>query len=266
MLDGHTHSEYSFDSNANVEGFIGEARARGFDYLAVTDHFDPDFAAVYEEKVSRGLNAHPGNDINLADYAQKLKDWQAYARARGVDMARGIEVAWYSGDKPWIKDFPDFDVIINSVHTVKGVDPVRNPEFFTDGVEKAFEGYIVAVLQSLDLDLEWSVLAHFGYMFRYVSEGEKMMRYSLYREGIDEVLSEVIRRGKTLEFNSKVNNDLETFKRYYELGGRQISFGSDAHAVNLIGNKYDETVKALSKLGFDHWTMYKGLKPVRYEF
>ena len=215
MLDGHSHSEYSFDSLATMEGYIGRASEKGFSYLAVTDHFDPDFSAVFEEKIKKGMNAHPGNKINLAEYNAKLADWQAIAKKRGVNLARGIEVAWFDGDKPWIKDFPDFDVIINSVHTVDGVDPVRNPEFFDEGTKRAFEKYINAVLRSLDLDLDWSVVAHFGYASRYVPVGERIMRYSLYKEGIDEVLAGIVRRDKALEYNSKLVNDTDLFHRYY---------------------------------------------------
>lgn len=266
MVDGHAHSEYSFDSKATVDGYISEARARGFDYLAVTDHFDPDFAEVYEEKIKKGMNAHPGNKIDLHEYNEALKGWQKVADSRGVNLARGIEIAWFKGDKPWLKTLPDFDVIINSVHTVKGIDPVRNPEFFENGIKSAFDGYIATVLASLDLDADWSVVAHFGYASRYVPTGEKIMRYAYYKEGIDEVLAGIIKRDKSLEFNSKLTNDLDVFRRYYELGGRKISFGSDAHASTLIGNNYDATVRALAGIGFDHWTMYKGLRPVRYEF
>ena len=266
MVDGHTHSEFSFDSQATIDGFIREAQERKFSYLAVTDHFDPDFAAVYEEKVKKGMNAHPGNPIDLHRYSEKLREYQAQAMRKGVNLARGVEIAWFDGEKPWLINLPDFDVIINSVHTVNGIDPVRNPEFFEKGTEKAFEGYINTVLRSLNLDADWSVVAHFGYAARYVPQGEKVMRYALYREGIDEVLAEIIRRDKSLEFNTKLTNDLDMFRRYYELGGRKVSFGSDAHAVNLIGTKYDDAVRELAKIGFDHWTMYENLRPVRYEF
>ena len=267
MLDGHTHSEYSFDSQATLEGFIGRATENNFSYLAVTDHFDPDFAACYEEKIAKGLNAHEGNKIDLVEYNERLKYYQRYAKGKGLDFARGVEIAWHPGEKPWLKTLPDFDVIVNSVHLVDTYCPIRNTElFFAGGVERAMERYARTVLASMEFDADWCVLAHFGYPSRFVPEGEKIMRYSLCKDAFDAVLAEVVRRDKALEFNTKVNNDPALFKRYYELGGRKISFGADAHAVELIGNKYDEAVRILSQIGFDHWTMYKNLKPVRYEF
>ena len=265
MLEGHAHSEHSFDSKASISGYLDKAVRDGFSYLAITDHFDPDFVAAYSGKIAKGLVAHPGNKIDVDAYYASLCEWQPVAQGRGIDFAKGIEIGWHAGEKPWLKSLPDFDVIINSVHMVETLCPVRNPEYFGDGVEKAIERYIDAVLRSMDLDADWSVLAHFGYPYRF-APGGGFMRYQLFKDGIDEVLAKVIKMGKTLEYNTKVTNDPEMFRRYYELGGRQVSFGADAHAVELLGNKYSDAVKVLSDIGFDHWTMYKNLKPVRYEF
>ena len=52
---------------------------------------------------------------------------------------------------------------------------------------------------------------------------------------------------------------LEIVKRYFELGGRAISFASDAHAPNRIADKREEIVAELKKIGFTHVTVpFKG--------
>jgi len=44
-------------------------------------------------------------------------------------------------------------------------------------------------------------------------------------------------------------------RRYYELGGRKISFGSDAHLTERIGDKREEVMEMLKKIGFTYVTV-----------
>ena len=47
----------------------------------------------------------------------------------------------------------------------------------------------------------------------------------------------------------------ELLKRYYELGGRKICFGSDAHFPERIAEKWEETVATLKEIGFTYLTV-----------
>lgn len=259
MLDGHCHTNYSGDSSASIEGFKEVARKNKFSYLAFTDHFDPDFAF---HKLPYSTDVL----LDVHSYIASMREVQNSLKADGIDFACGVEIGYYEHADGDVKNLPDMDILLNSIHISRGLDPVRNPDYFACGVRKAMQRYILTVLESLDLDYDYSVITHFGYASRYIPEGEKIMRYRDYKEEIDEVLAGIIRRDKTLEYNTKMNNDIEIFKRYYELGGRKISFGSDAHEHHLLGNKYKEAVKALSSIGFDHWTGYRNLLPVKYDF
>ena len=44
-------------------------------------------------------------------------------------------------------------------------------------------------------------------------------------------------------------------RRYYQLGGRKISFGSDAHGPDRIAEKWDEVVAMLKNIGFTYITV-----------
>ena len=44
-------------------------------------------------------------------------------------------------------------------------------------------------------------------------------------------------------------------KRYYELGGRAVSIGSDAHFKERIMDKREEVVKELKEIGFTYITV-----------
>ena len=48
-------------------------------------------------------------------------------------------------------------------------------------------------------------------------------------------------------------------ERYYQLGGRKISYGSDAHFKARIGDKREEVVAMLKSIGFTYLTVpYRG--------
>ena len=94
--------------------------------------------------------------------------------------------------------------------------------------------------------------------------------YSDFPEELDDILTVIIRKGKILEANSSVGGcaaegtlclpDISIFRRYYELGGRKINFGSDSHRSERTGYNYDIVTDALKNIGFDKWTLVKNGK------
>jgi len=51
---------------------------------------------------------------------------------------------------------------------------------------------------------------------------------------------------------------------YYELGGRIITLGSDAHKAEGIGTKFAFIKKELKKIGFTKATYFEKRKPKFY--
>ena len=83
---------------------------------------------------------------------------------------------------------------------------------------------------------------------------------SLYKKDID--CQAIIKKDKILEVNS-ANKTLENrtlparhiIERYFALGGRKISYGSDAHFIERIGDKREEIVAMLKEIGFTYLTV-----------
>ena len=77
-------------------------------------------------------------------------------------------------------------------------------------------------------------------------------------EYIDEILKNVIARGKGIEVNTSglrqgigaTMPGLRTLKRYRELGGTVITVGSDAHRPQDVGADLDGAAKLLKEAGF----------------
>ena len=80
----------------------------------------------------------------------------------------------------------------------------------------------------------------------------------------------IIEKDKTLEINTHVHKngmeylpENEILKRYYELGGRNITFSSDAHRASFICDKYELAKNVVKEIGFTEWTVYKKQKPFK---
>lgn len=67
----------------------------------------------------------------------------------------------------------------------------------------------------------------------------------------------IISRDKALEinFHHEMAPQRDIIERYYELGGRKISYGSDAHRGDICKN-FDEACKMLKEIGFTHLSTF----------
>ena len=96
---------------------------------------------------------------------------------------------------------------------------------------------------------------------------------SLTPEGeIDGILCGVIALHKILEVNSSSYGapgdflpDQDILRRYYALGGREVSFASDAHLTWRVAEKREKVVKALRQIGFAFLTVPKAGSHLRVE-
>ena len=76
-------------------------------------------------------------------------------------------------------------------------------------------------------------------------------------EALPKIKDFIIELGKTLEVNTHhaLCPNEEILKKYYEFGGRKVSFGSDAHRGDVYKD-FDETAKMLKTIGFKGFTYF----------
>lgn len=263
MIDSHTHSILSHDGHVGIRALADSAKALGAEYLAVTEHLDRDYlyCGLGKERFIRQLN--------LKKYYREMQ--AARAAADGIYLAYGIEASYMAKAnaryQQELASYP-FDVIINSVHTVYGGDVYLGKAYRGRAREVVYNEYLDAVLASVRAPYDYDIVGHVGYISRYAPYEEKSMCTPEFREKIDSILSEIIRLDRTLECNTNAKMPglvflPETYilERYFELGGRRVTFSSDAHVPERICDKYRETADIVKNLGFSHWTIYKERKP-----
>ena len=122
--------------------------------------------------------------------------------------------------------------------------------------------YLGVIRRSLDAPYPYDVVGHIGYIARYVPYADRSFSLEEFGAEIDDILLTIIAKDKILEVNSasKMQETMtlpseNILRRYYELGGRKISFGSDAHFKERIADKREEVADVLRRIGFAHVTV-----------
>lgn len=264
MIDTHTHTKFSADSLEEPRKLIEKAISLGIKYLAITDHVDRDYLFG---------DIRPVEQINMHEYYPAIKVLSE-EYADDITILIGAEFGYAKSANHLYQEIAknfNLDIIINSVHTIDGKDAYF-PEFFIDKEKKdAYISYLAAIKESIDVDYQYDVIAHIGYITRNAPYPDKALYYNEYKETIDEILQLIIKKGKALEINSRsISHNTpfmpckEIITRYKELGGELITFGSDAHKYYQVGKGYWDVVQFLKSLGYNHLTYFIKHKPYAY--
>ena len=264
MTDMHTHTTFSHDGKNTPAEMLEAARKRGLAFYGVSDHFDYDYDFSLMDEAER-IATQNGD---TAEYFHTLRHLQE--DYEGVmNVAVGAEFGYSENPEVWgrylstyEKHRPDF--VINSVHGVDGRDYARYQ--FVGDKKDIYGAYLRLVRKSLDAPYPYDIVGHIGYIARYVPFADRRLSLEEFGDRIDDILKTIIEKGKILEVNS-ANKTLENrtlpareiVERYFELGGRKVSFGSDAHFIERIADKRDEVVEMLKEIGFTYITIpFKG--------
>lgn len=262
ICDFHLHTGLSYDSNADINEVILSAIEKKMPFMAITDHhdFSIEFGA-FEQNPERYFDT-------VKAYSDKYSD--------KIKVAVGIEVGMEHSHHKELDIFVNkkpFDFVIGSIHGVDGLDPYYDN--FWEGLSSK-EGmikYLTAIIDALNVFDNFDVLGHIDYAIRYAKNPEdKSYSYDEYGKYFDIILNKIISMGKGIELNTgglrkglTTSNPAEcVLKRYYELGGRIITIGSDAHTPEDIGADFDTAREILIRCGFTKYCVFFNRKPVFY--
>lgn len=126
-------------------------------------------------------------------------------------------------------------MVINSVHCVDGYDVYFKMAFLFKTKKRVYRRYLETILESLDAPYKYDIVAHIGYIAHGAPYRDKLLRYKDFPNEIDAILKGIISRDKALEinFHHEMAPQRDIIERYYELGGRKISYGSDAQQGDI---------------------------------
>ncbi len=254
LTDLHVHSRFSYDSDEETEKYVEKAVALGEGRIGFVQHYDYDRFLLDRDA--------PLCDIDA--YYREIKRLREKYEGR-IGILFGIEfgyderaVAQY---RSLTEKYP-FDYVINSVHLVGGVDCCLEECWKNRSIGEVYREYLERVQASLHAEYPWQIVGHLGYPTRYArlagaeSVSAQNLFFENYPQAFTEILETVISEGKWLEINSSTKTEnlflpsLKMAERYAALGGRYVTFGSDAHTVTRYAQNKTEAAALIEKYGF----------------
>src|SRR5215203_3854006 len=200
--DLHCHTTLS-DGRNSLEEMADAAQARGYAYLAVTDH-----------SATHGF----GNDVTPSQLAKRIEEVRAWNESapRGFRLLAGSEVNIGMDGEP---DYPDallaeLDWVICSVHTSFNIS------------EKAMTERIIAAMEHPLVDC----IGHLT--------GRLLLRREPYGVDIERIAEAAVRTGTMMEINGNPNRrDLnEGHAKLAAEAGVRIVCNTDAHGTETLAN------------------------------
>jgi histidinol-phosphatase (PHP family) len=262
LFDYHVHTTYSSDGRMTMETLCKQAIKLGLKEIAITDHIDMDWP----------VPGYTSFDIEtLKQYLSDIEKMKKKFKGQLI-IKKGIEI----GLQPHILDqctnvireYP-FDFIIASIHIVDRTDPYLGDFYNNKTKEESYRRYYEEVLALIESYDAFNVLGHLDYIKRYspflVEEGDHLLCRSI----VDDILKTLIRKEKGLEVNTSGYRHAskttmphpDIIHRYWKLGGRIITLGSDAHSPEYLGLGFDAALKEIKKAGFTALTTFTNQKP-----
>lgn len=254
MYDYHMHSTVSFDGHDSGLDMALAAAKRGLKEICFTDHIDytPEMDMVFDTAVYNAEYDH--------------------LEVPGLLIRRGLEFG-LTPDNPGLlkKDLNrrHFDFVLGSVHLVDGVDVYLEPYWANKSYEEAIRLHLERTLESVRVHEDYDVLGHLTFISKCGANPRKeLLRYEDHKAIMDEILVELVRRGKGMELNTSGIDrcggplpTLDYFQRFYELGGRIVTVGSDAHDTGRAGQYTHEMTAELKKI-FGYVCTFEDRKPI----
>ena len=250
MVDMHTHSRNSHDSQCPVADMAEAETRHKMKAFAVTDHCDIlDYPRIDVVAVIRDSLAEAGQ--------QKQADIKVL---RGVEMGDAI---WNQEVAEQVLALADYDVVLGSVHTVRykeyrnAYSHIDFSQMMQDDIYGYLNQYFEDVLKTMQR-IPCDIMTHLTCPLRYIV-GKYGIEVDVDRfdDKIDEILRFIIARGIALEVNTSslltcswTMPDERILRRYRELGGYLVTLGSDAHVAAHAAYGFTEALAMLGRIGF----------------
>lgn len=258
--DVHMHSTFSSDSDSSPEEMILGAIGKGLEVICFTDHYDKD-----------NMDWGPEDIFDPEEYFRVLLPLREKYKGQ-IDVRIGVEVGLQPHLAPYyaefVKKYP-FDFVIGSVHSIKKSDIAFGTLLKIHTDEEMYRMTFEETLTDVRLDGSFDVLGHLDYVVRYGKGKEACYSYKKYADLIDEILRELIAKGKGLELNMAglkyglpfAHPHPDILKRYRELGGEIITVGADGHKPAHIAYDFHKVSDILRGCGFDYYAEFRERKP-----
>lgn len=265
MADCHSHSLFSPDAFDTIDTLCERAISLELTAYTLTDHCECNdylgspLGFVYAEHSKKAFLAMQAKQHTLAGRLHFYK---------GVELGQPMQNLTAAND---VLSRP-YDFVLGSVHNLKGYEDFYYLDYSqmkTEELKKILDSYFDEIIDMIEWG-KFDSLSHLTYPLRYITgEHGIAVDLSLYKNKIEKIFSLLIKKERALEINTsglrqKINTtlpDLPLLTKYYEMGGRLVTIGSDAHRTEDIGKGIEQGLAILQQAGFTEFAVYENRLP-----
>ncbi len=237
MFDQHVHSNFSFDSNEDLENYINVSNKND---IVTTEHLD--FA-----------NPIINYEDSSIEYLKYIEEITSLNKKYSNKFFSGIEIGYTSNSEKRIEDFlkdKNFNLKLLSIHQ-NGLYDYMCVNKKLISLEALIQEYFEQMIQALESSIEFNVLAHFEYGIRIVDISVVDFD-NLASKFLNKIIELIIKKEIAFEVNTKSmykykKENLYSYmiEKYLKKGGKLFTLGSDAHNIKDYAYKFDEARKFL---------------------
>lgn len=265
IMDLHIHSHHSHDAaKESICEYLYVAESMNLQYIAITDHVEINrfFPCEYYHTSESDICSYNNRKVFSESVAEILEN---QPKSKKVKLLCGAEVGQICQNielATMIYQNPNIDLIIGSVHELPGLPDFYYLDYENMDIDKLVNDYFMEVLKTARTDC-YDILAHLTFGLRFIPNREK---YDLkpHYPIIDEIFMTLIEKRKSLELNGSglkspipyTDPGIDLLCRYYQLGGRLLTLGSDSHDKASLGSCIDLLEKIAYVVGFSELTWY----------
>lgn len=250
MRDLHVHTEYSCDSDADMELYVKQAIDLNVETICFTDHVD------YNK------NDYGYDYYNSENFFRKYNKIKA-EYGNNIDFCAGIE---FGEPHLYVKELAElskkpYDFIIGSIHWIGNMFPCQKVrEQYT---AKEFYGFYWEEVLKTVKQGGFDSLGHIDFPKRYYGEIyytenilNEIFKYLLDKDMVIEINTSSLRKG-----HIETMPGIDLLEIYKSNGGQYITIGSDAHVVEELCADYQIAKSLVEKVGLRE-VIYKNRKRI----
>ncbi|MEW9672255.1 histidinol-phosphatase [Ammoniphilus sp. 3BR4] len=260
-FDLHTHHDRCGHARGKIRDYIEAAIEKGLNIIGIADH-SPYFTSKEDQPfphIAMGKSQFP-------EYINEVLQLKQLYREK-IEVLLGVESDFLPEHVESYRRHYDsypFDYIIGSVHHVDGINIFKKDRW--DGLTKqekirTKETYYNLIDQSARSGM-FQILGHIdaikGFYPSFSGIQTAAVEYTLKVIGECDIAIEINTSGKTKDVGGWYpSDDILEIARHY---GVKVTFGSDAHDPERVGDEFDLVRQHLKEIGFSEWVYFKQKK------
>ncbi|KKI89258.1 phosphoesterase [Bacillus sp. SA1-12] len=256
-FDLHTHNELCGHAVGTIEDYVKQAIEYGLDYIGISDH-SPYFYSE-EDQLYPTIAMAKSEFVPYIEEVLRLKE----KYKDKIHVLLGMESDFYPDYISIYRDqylLHPFDYIIGSVHYVQDLnifkkgrweglttqEQVRVKEEYYDLIQQSARSGAFQILGHID------AMKGFYPAFSDIETGS--VEETLKVIGEEDIAIEINTSGKTKDCGGWYpSDDMLERALFYNV---KVTFGSDSHKPERIGDEFDLVKKRLKEIGFKEWAYF----------